>query len=53
MPPDADTALRLRYYLNIEVLHEVLHEYWEGKVYSGTKFFYTEPLFLNKAHSTK
>ena len=24
-----------------------------GKDYSGTKFFYTEPLFLNKAHSTK
>ena len=30
MPPDADTALRLRYYLYIEVLlHEVLHEYRE------------------------
>ena len=27
MPPDADTALRPRYYLYIEVLlHEVLHE---------------------------
>ena len=25
----------------------------KGKDYSGTKFFYTEPLFLNKAHSTK
>ena len=24
-----------------------------GKDYSGTKFFYTQPLFLNKAHSTK
>ena len=24
-----------------------------GKDYSGTKFFYIEPLFLNKAHSTK
>ena len=24
-----------------------------GKDYSGTKFFYTEPSFLNKAHSTK
>ena len=24
-----------------------------GKDYSGTKFFYTEPLFLNKAHPTK
>ena len=24
-----------------------------GKGYSGTKFFYTEPLYLNKAHSTK
>ena len=30
MPPDADTALRPRYYLYIEVLlHEVLHEYRE------------------------
>ena len=30
MPPHADTALRPRYYLYIEVLlHEVLHEYWE------------------------
>ena len=24
-----------------------------GKDYLGTKFFYTEPLSLNKAHSTK
>ena len=24
-----------------------------GKDYSGTKFFYTEPISLNKAHSTK
>ena len=24
-----------------------------GKDYSGTKFFYTEPLSLNKAQSTK
>ena len=30
MPPDADTSLRPRYYLYIEVLlHEVLHEYRE------------------------
>ena len=30
MQPDADTALRPRYYLYIEVLlHEVLHEYRE------------------------
>ena len=30
MPPDADTALRQRYYLYIEVLlHKVLHEYGE------------------------
>ena len=30
MPPDANTALRPRYYLYIEVLlHEVLHEYRE------------------------
>ena len=30
MPPDADTALRPRYYLYIVVLlHEVLHEYRE------------------------
>ena len=30
MPPDADTALRPRYYLYIEVLlHEVLQEYRE------------------------
>ena len=30
MPPDADTALRPRYYLYIKVLlHEVLHEYRE------------------------
>ena len=30
MPPDADTALRPRYCLYIEVLlHEVLHEYRE------------------------
>ena len=26
---------------------------FEGKVYSGSKFFYTEPISLNKAHSTK
>ena len=24
-----------------------------GKDYSGAKFFYTEPISLNKAHSTK
>ena len=34
MPPDADTALRPRYYLYIEVLlHEVLHEYLEWSKY--------------------
>ena len=27
--------------------------YSNGKDYSGTKFFYTEPLSLNKAYSTK
>ena len=26
---------------------------WPGKDYSGAKFFYAEPIFLNKAHSTK
>ena len=32
MPPDADTALRPRYYLDLYIeilLHEVLHEYRE------------------------
>ena len=27
--------------------------YDNGKDYSGAKFFYTEPISLNKAHSTK
>ena len=27
--------------------------FFYGKDYSGTKFFYTEPLFFNKAHLTK
>ena len=30
--------------------HISLDTFNEGKDYSGTKFFYTEPLFLNKAH---
>ena len=29
------------------------HDIDKGKDYSGAKFSYTEPIFLNKAHSTK
>ena len=37
------------------IMYDAIHpvSFSLGKDYSGAKFFYTEPISLNKAHSTK
>ena len=35
------------------VFSEVNIKFVNGRDYSGAKFFFTEPISLNKAHSTK
>ena len=39
--------------LTIPDTHAEVLQYINGKGYSGAKFFYTEAISLNKAHSTK
>ena len=55
-PFGSSTILSLKHRYQSIVLQE-RSDKWnvfsEGKDYSGAKFFYTEPISLNKAHSTK